>query len=76
MARISPPNLVFVMAKLAIWISRKCKAKGLGCTEGEHVMKGLLAARIRIEYAYYQTVDDLESFSALWAEGEVLCCAF
>ena len=39
-----------------IWISRKNKAKGSGCTEGEQVMKGLLAARIRVEHAYYQSI--------------------
>ena len=69
-------NVVFAMAKPAIWISRKNKAKGSGCTEGEQVMKGLLAARIRVEHTYYQTVDDLESFSVLWAEGGPICTKF
>ena len=46
-------NVVFAVAKLTIWISRKNKAKGSGCTEGEEVMTGLLAARIRVEHAYY-----------------------
>ena len=45
-------NVVFAVA-VAIWISRKNKAKGSGCTEGEQVMKGLLAAHIRVEHAYY-----------------------
>ena len=36
-------------------------------------MKGLVAACLKVEHAYYQTVGDLQSFLALWAEGGVLC---
>ncbi len=34
---------------------------------------GLVASRIRVEYAYYKLVESLPKFRELWGINEVLC---
>lgn len=43
-------------AKLAIWKSRKNKLLGQGSLDVLVIFKGLVAARLRIEHAYYTIV--------------------
>lgn len=54
-------NVISSMAKLAFWISRGNRMRGVGCTEPAQVFKGLLAARLWV------------SFSLIWAVRGVLC---
>ena len=58
---------------MAIWLTRKNKTEGTGNTDPVQVLKGLLAARLRVEFAYQKTVDNLETFISFWAQEEMLC---
>ena len=53
--------------------SGKNQTEGAGNTNPMQVLKGLVAARLRVEFAYYKLVDNLETFVSLWAQEEVLC---
>ena len=66
-------NFIFAMSKLAIWLTRKNRFRGAGSVDPVQVLKGLVAARLRVEYAYHRTVDNLEGFGSRWTVGGVLC---
>ena len=66
-------NFISGVAKLAIWLTRKNKTGGVGSVDPVQVLQGLVAARLRVEHAYYRTVDNLEGFTSIWAVGGVLC---
>ena len=66
-------NFLSAMAKLAIWLTRKNKTRGVGSVDPVEVMRGLVAARLRVEHAYHKTVDNLEGFNSRWTVGGVLC---
>ena len=66
-------NFISGAAKLAIWITRKNQTRGAGSVDPVQATQGLVAARLRVEHAYYRTVDNLETFNATWAVGGVLC---
>ncbi len=38
------------------------------------MLKGLIANRLKIEFAYYGLVGDLITFREKWRVGEMLCC--
>lgn len=59
-------------AKLAIWKSRKNKLLGQGSVDVLMIFKGLVAARLRIEHAYYKMVNCV-SVMYIWGINEVLC---
>lgn len=67
-------NFIFGNAKMAIWRSRKNKLVGTGCTDPVLCFRGLLSARLRVEYAYYRLINDLDAFVAMWGINDVLCC--
>ena len=66
-------NYISGTAKMAIWLTRKNKREGAGSIDPVQVMEGLVAARLRVEFAYYKLVDNVEAFSLFWAQGDVLC---
>ena len=66
-------NFMSGMVKLAIWITRRNKIKGVGSIDPVQVLTGLVAARIRVEHAYYKLTNNLDIFNNIWAVGEVLC---
>lgn len=66
-------NFLSGTAKLAIWKSRKNKLLGQGSLDVLMIFKGLVAARLRIEHAYYKMVNCVESFMYIWGINEVLC---
>ncbi len=60
-------------AKLSIWKSRKNKLSGQGSLDVLNIFKGLVAARLRIEHAYYKMIKCMETFMYIWGLNEVLC---
>ncbi|KAJ3583897.1 hypothetical protein NHX12_015394 [Muraenolepis orangiensis] len=49
--------------------------KGVGSVALLPVLRGLLRARLRVEYTYYHLMDNIQAFSHMWAVGGcfVLC---
>ena len=66
-------NFIFSNAKMATWISRKNKMAGRGWTDPLRCVRGLVAARLSIEHAYFTLTNNLEGFRAVWGVGQVLC---
>uniref|UniRef100_A0A3Q3ERM5 Reverse transcriptase domain-containing protein n=1 Tax=Labrus bergylta TaxID=56723 RepID=A0A3Q3ERM5_9LABR len=66
-------NFLSGSAKLAIWLTRKNRAQGTGCVEPLLVLEGLLKARLKVEFAYYQMMDNVQDFNSVWAVEEALC---
>ena len=66
-------NFLSGRAKLAIWRTRKNRILGRGPVDTVLMVGGLLAARLRLEYTFYNLVQDLDTFKNLWGIGGVLC---
>ncbi len=66
-------NFLSGTAKLSIWKSRKNKLSGQGSLDVLNIFKGLVAARLRIEHAYYKKIKCMETFMYIWGLNEVLC---
>ena len=45
--------------------------KETGSVDVDLMFRGLVAARLRIEFAYYKMVADLNEFIAIWGGGDV-----
>ncbi len=60
-------------AKLVIWKTRKNKLLGQDAISVVPIFSGLVAARLKIEFAYYKMVDCLSKFIDTWGVNEVLC---
>ncbi len=69
-------NYVLGTAKLSIWKTRKNKRLGIGGMDPVKMLKGLIANRLKIEFAYYVLVGDLITFREMWCVGEILCCIY
>ncbi len=69
-------NYVLGTAKLSIWKTRKNKRLGIGGMDPVKMLKGLIANRLKIEFAYYVLVGDLITFREMWCVGEMLCCIY
>ncbi len=63
-------NFLFGAAKLAIWCTRKNKVEGRESVDTVLMMRGFIKKRLMMEYAYYNLINDVESFFHVW--GEVL----
>jgi len=61
-------NFLSCSAKLAIWLTRRNRAQSAGSAELVPVLEELL----RVEFAYYKMMDNMQSFSHIWAFGGVL----
>lgn len=44
-----------------------------GWVDAERVLKGMVAARIKIEFGYFKLVNNIMDFSAIWSVGTFLC---
>ncbi|KAK2883356.1 hypothetical protein Q8A73_022289 [Channa argus] len=60
-------------AKLAIWLTRRNQTQDTGSVQLVPVLKGLLKARLRVEFVYHRMIDDMLTFGHRWAVGNVLC---
>ncbi|KAL7838883.1 hypothetical protein AOLI_G00272870 [Acnodon oligacanthus] len=60
-------------AKLAIWKMRKNQMLGQGAVDVVAVFLGLVAARLRLEHAYYSLMGKLPEFMSIWGINEILC---
>ncbi|KAL7389733.1 hypothetical protein ABVT39_008789 [Epinephelus coioides] len=72
-AELTLMNFLLGSAKLAIWLTRKNRTLDCGAVDPVEVLRGLLKARLRVEFSYYQLMEDLQAFSRVWAVGGVLC---
>ncbi|KAL7887731.1 hypothetical protein AOLI_G00054520 [Acnodon oligacanthus] len=66
-------NFLSGTAKLAIWKTRKNQMLGQGAVDVVAVFLGLVAARRRLEHAYYNLVGKLPEFMSILGINEVLC---
>jgi len=66
-------NFLFGQVKMAIWLSRKGKLNDTGSTDVLSIVKGLIKTRIKIEYAYYKLVNNLEMFNCKWGINHCVC---
>lgn len=66
-------NFLFGQAKLATWLGRKNRRLGTGSDEAGEVLRGLVAARLQLEFAYYSLVKKIPEFLLLWGIDGVLC---
>ena len=71
--RVCLLNFIFGQAKLATRLSRKNRRLGTGSCEAADVLKGLVAARLRVEFAYYSLVQRIPEFLSLWGIDGALC---
>ncbi len=55
-------NFLFGAAKLAIWCARKNKVEGRESVDTVLMMRGFIKKRLMMEYAYYNLINDVESF--------------
>lgn len=69
-------NFLSGTAKLAIWKTRKNKLLGHESVSVLPMFLGLLASRLRIEYAYYKSVGCLPMFMEIWGINDVLCTLY
>ncbi|KAJ3597303.1 hypothetical protein NHX12_000831 [Muraenolepis orangiensis] len=58
---------------MAIWLTRRNRVQGVGSVALLPVLRGLLKARLRVEYTYYHLMDNIQAFSHMWAVGGCLC---
>lgn len=68
-------NAIFATAKLAIWRTRKNQMLGQGWTDVVQSVKGLVAAQLKVEHAFYSVTNNLTAFRTLWEVNQVLCTA-
>ncbi len=61
-------NFLFGAAKLAIWCTRKNKVEGRESVNTVLMMRGFIKKRLMMEYAYYNLINDVESFFHVWGE--------
>ncbi|KAJ3590726.1 hypothetical protein NHX12_008675, partial [Muraenolepis orangiensis] len=60
-------NFLSGAAKMAIWLTRRNRVQGVGSVALLPVLRGLLRARLRVEYTYYHLMDNIQAFSHMWA---------
>ncbi|KAJ3605666.1 hypothetical protein NHX12_027711 [Muraenolepis orangiensis] len=66
-------NFLSGAAKMSIWLTRRNRVQGVGSVALLPVLRGLLKARLRVEYTYYHLMDNIQAFSHMWAVGGCLC---
>jgi hypothetical protein len=49
-------NFLFAQAKLAIWQTRRNRVKGGGITDSLLLFKGMVSARLRVEFEFYKMI--------------------
>ena len=66
-------NVLFGMAKMAIWLTRKRKMQLNSENDPLDMFRALVKSRLVMEYKYYELVNDTDSFFYLWGIENVLC---
>ena len=66
-------NVIFGTAKLAIWKTRRNQIRGDGAVDAMNMTRGLLAARLRVEFEFYKLTNDLVTYLGVWGVNGVLC---
>ncbi len=66
-------NFLFGQAKLAIWLSRKRKLNGEESNDVVMILIGLIKARVKIEFAYYKLIENIEMFKFKWCVNNCIC---
>lgn len=72
-SRIVLINVLFGMAKMAVWLTRKRKMQCNSENDPLDMFKALVKSRLVMEYKYYELVNDTDSFFYLWGVENVLC---
>lgn len=66
-------NYLYGQAKLSIWLTRKAKIMAKGSTNIVLTYKGLISARLMVEFAYYKLIGKLTTFEEVWCLNGILC---
>jgi hypothetical protein len=66
-------NFVLGAAKLAILKTRKNSIRGQGSVDVVGMLEGMLAAKLRVEFAYYKLVNNVDLFMIIWGIHSLLC---
>ena len=66
-------NFLLGRAKLSVWLTRKNQMRGAGSTQLVPMFRGLVEARLRVEFVYYRLMGDLGGFQSVWGIGGALC---
>lgn len=74
--RVSLVNFLIGQATMSIWLTRRNTIKQTGSVDLESMFRGLVAGRVKIEFAYYKIISDLEEFMGIWGLGGVLCTVY
>lgn len=45
----------------------------MGSTDAVLILKGLIKSRLKIEYAFYHLLEELETFSNIWGVNQCIC---
>lgn len=66
-------NFIFANVKMAIWRSGKNRMLGTGLKNPVLCFRGLNAARLKVEHAYYKLTENIPGFFKVWGLNNVLC---
>ncbi|KAI4900062.1 hypothetical protein NFI96_009347, partial [Prochilodus magdalenae] len=66
-------NFILGQAKLAIYMSRKNKMSQSSDHDATQVFTRLVRARVKIDFNYYRSMNDLDSFKLFWCSEDVVC---
>ncbi|KAI4878376.1 hypothetical protein NFI96_005410 [Prochilodus magdalenae] len=66
-------NFVLGQAKLAIYMSRKNKMSQSSDHDARQVFMRLVRARVKVDFNYYRSMKDLDSFQLVWCSEDVVC---
>ncbi|KAI4899661.1 hypothetical protein NFI96_033222 [Prochilodus magdalenae] len=66
-------NFILGQAKLAIYVSRKNKMSQSSDHDATQVFTRLVRARVKVDFNYYRSMKDLDSFKLVWCSEDVVC---
>ncbi|KAI4881398.1 hypothetical protein NFI96_030494, partial [Prochilodus magdalenae] len=66
-------NFILRQAKLAIYVSRKNKMSQSSDHDATQVFTRLVRARVKVDFNYYRSMKDLDSFKLVWCSEDVVC---
>lgn len=70
-------NFISGLAKLAVWKTRKNRARGEGSEDVVLTLTGLLAARLRVEFEFYRLTQKTDISVMIWGvQDGFVCCNF
>jgi len=66
-------NFVIGKAKMAIYLTRKEKIDGEVGRDVVQVFKSLVRVRIKLDFLFYKTMNNIEDFENVWNYKEMQC---